>query len=993
LGVDQAAVARHVLASGRRLDVVVGPAGTGKTHTTAAIAAAWQTDVGPVLGLALSQNAARVLADASGNRAENIAKWLQENARGTPGWQVERGLLVIVDEAGMVPTAQLDQVVGTVVAAGGKVLLVGDPEQLAAPGAGGALRLVVAEVGAVHLDEVRRFGSLWEGPASLRLRAGDPDALVDYDRRARIIGGTVEEMQEAAYRGWLADSLSGKASLLMAGTNEQAAELVSRARVDLVRAGRVTEDGVVLADGNRAGVGDRIVTRSNDRRLGGPGGMVANRNEWTVEAVGVDGALKVHRRGDPGRAGLHELPAAYVAEHVQLAYASTVHAAQGRTVDTAHSVLTERSGRDGLYVGLTRGREGNWAYVVCERNPGPDEERVAGDPVATLARVLANDEPALAATQVLREEHDRVESLHTLYPQWTDTLDEHARTRWVAATVDTAGDTVGQRIVESPAWPTLVARLETIDAAGVDAEQAVAKAIGERELVGAIDPAAVVHWRLETAMRQVDQVDQADQAAGLPVAAAGLDRASFVEVTPDQAGAPEVQALVGYARQLAEQMDQRVEVLAERALADPPAWAVHLGPVPEDPAARLEWAERAGTVAAYQEITGADDENPVGPRPGPAQPDARARWEAARLALHGPPVAAPLIAEHDLQAVVDRAAQLTAESPDIVVDQLRQAHEEVRGAQTAAGLAELDGPAVLEHDPAGDVADALAEAARLEQQYQQRQDWLAEHGPDVGAGAPAAAELARRAAERDARPFADLNDDQLHMEISQADYGLAYCDRSLEQRTGVVADLEAEAVHLDAQAVEVEQTHPRFTQVQSDRRAENDAAARLADIEDRLGRGVLRGGPRAEERGRLQTEMHQLRSVHRDLAYRTDRAPLWDHRAEKAWAADKTTVEHLRGQAADRRDRAEAATASLPRLAESQATAVQRLDQLIDERGRRKDEPARPAPRVTSAFPDPINKALEPTARARDDSPTVDPSQPSPAQRDIVGRPGPHLGR
>ena len=79
------------------------------------------------------------------------------------------------------------------------------------------------------------------------------------------------------------------------------------------------------------------------------------------------------------------------------------YAAQGRTVDTAHSVLTERSGRDGLYVGLTRGRQGNWAYVVCERNPGPDEERVAGDPVATLARVLANDEPALAATQVLSD--------------------------------------------------------------------------------------------------------------------------------------------------------------------------------------------------------------------------------------------------------------------------------------------------------------------------------------------------------------------------------------------------------------------------------------------------------------------------------------------------------------------------------------------------------------------------------------------------------------
>ena len=116
LGADQESAARHVLGSGRRVDAVVGPAGTGKTHTTAAIAAAWEADGRPVLGLALSQNAAQVLAEASGNPAENIAKWLFENSRGTPGWQVIPGQLVIVDEAGMVPTGQLDQVTGRVIA-------------------------------------------------------------------------------------------------------------------------------------------------------------------------------------------------------------------------------------------------------------------------------------------------------------------------------------------------------------------------------------------------------------------------------------------------------------------------------------------------------------------------------------------------------------------------------------------------------------------------------------------------------------------------------------------------------------------------------------------------------------------------------------------------------------------------------------------------------------------------------------------------------------
>ena len=198
-------------------------------------------------------------------------------------------------------SGQLDQIAGRVIAGGGKVLLIGDPEQLAAPGAGGGMRLIVADVGAAHLDEVRRFNSPWEAGASLGLRDGNPDALIEYDRRARIVGGTVEQMQDAAYAAWLADTLGGRTSLVMADTNEQAAQLASRARVDLVRAGRVDHDGVRLADANRAGVGDRIVTRRNDRKIAENGTIVANRDEWTVEAVGADGSLTVRRHDEARR--------------------------------------------------------------------------------------------------------------------------------------------------------------------------------------------------------------------------------------------------------------------------------------------------------------------------------------------------------------------------------------------------------------------------------------------------------------------------------------------------------------------------------------------------------------------------------------------------------------------------------------------------------------------------------------------------------------------
>lgn len=149
----------------------------------------------------------------------------------------------------MVPTGQLDQVAGRVIA-------------------GGGMRLIVADVGAAHLDEVRRFGSPWEANASLGLRDGDPDALIEYDRRARIVGGTAEAMQDAAYAAWLADTLAGRTSLLMADTNEQAAQLANRARVDLVRAGRVDDDGAARRrEPGRCRRPDRDPTqRPEDRR-------------------------------------------------------------------------------------------------------------------------------------------------------------------------------------------------------------------------------------------------------------------------------------------------------------------------------------------------------------------------------------------------------------------------------------------------------------------------------------------------------------------------------------------------------------------------------------------------------------------------------------------------------------------------------------------------------------------------------------------------------
>jgi exodeoxyribonuclease V alpha subunit len=88
---------------------------------------------------------------------------------------------------------------------------------------------------------------------------------------------------------------------------------------------------------------------------------VTNRDAWTVAGVGVDGSLLV-----TGRAGGRTLPAAYVNDHVELAFATTAYGAQGETVDSAHLALGETTGAASAYVGMTRGRHRNVAHLVAE---------------------------------------------------------------------------------------------------------------------------------------------------------------------------------------------------------------------------------------------------------------------------------------------------------------------------------------------------------------------------------------------------------------------------------------------------------------------------------------------------------------------------------------------------------------------------------------------------------------------------------------------------
>jgi conjugative relaxase-like TrwC/TraI family protein len=686
---DQAQAAYGILTSGRAIDILVGAAGTGKTRTVAAVAGAWRhAGTGLVIGLATSTSAARALAAEGLAESHNLADFLGKikDSDLTRGHlPVRPGDLLVVDEASMVPTADLAAVEQIAARHGAKILLTGDTAQLSAPEAGGAMQLLAGEHGYYQLTAVRRFEHAWEADASLRLRDGDPGALAEYDRRGRILHGTREQMSDTAVSRWLADHLSGKESLLLAATNAQASELARRARDELASLGLVsTGDLCELADGNQAGPGDLIMARLNEHiHAGEPGRRLANRDVLRFEAwAGSNGqrvaVVRRHAGRDPatGRvswSASFELPAWYLQRHVQLAYAGNVHVAQSRTVATTHMIVDDTAGRESLYTGLSRGRERNTAYVISELDRAADlspEPRPApglADPaaggewqphrLAVLAGVLRREQGEQTATEAIRRELDRAGSLATLAPMWASLTRVHATRRYEDTIRSLLAPGEWQRFLDDPERGTLARLLRAAELAGHDTGEVIRHAAGMRDFTGARSIAAVLHGRIQ-------------QIVGTPEPAA----AGYLARTP-QVGDPVDRE---FALALARAMDARVTVLGNHAAMDRPAWALrYLGEVPSGPLARADWERRAGIAAAYREEAGyASDTDAIGPAPERASPELGASWHAAFTALRMPDLDREIRAAADGELLARRAAYArdVVWAPPYAASELRDAH-------------------------------------------------------------------------------------------------------------------------------------------------------------------------------------------------------------------------------------------------------------------------------------------------------------------------------
>lgn len=384
LSAEQKAVVRAVASTRDRVVCVIGPAGTGKTVAAHAVAAAYRAANVPVLGAAPSGIAAERLQDETGIASQTLHRLRASGARGE---DLPEGCVLIVDEAGMAETRVLAPALAAVERAGGKAVLIGDPRQLPAVGAGGLFAAIVERQGALELSENQRQQDAIEQRALRSVREGRArDYLAFADQRGRlIIAADPIEARSSLLGDWWQHARTDLAgNVMLAHRRNDVAELNALARALLESEGRLGRKRLEVG-GQDFRVGDRVVCRRNslslDLRNGTLGTIHAVEPARGTLILGTDRGTRV------------ELTRAYLeAGHVEHAYALTGHAAQGLTVDrafllgSAHGQLQEWG-----YVGLSRARTETRLYLAEETVSDPEthaHEIRDSDALSRLARAF-----------------------------------------------------------------------------------------------------------------------------------------------------------------------------------------------------------------------------------------------------------------------------------------------------------------------------------------------------------------------------------------------------------------------------------------------------------------------------------------------------------------------------------------------------------------------------------------------------------------------------
>ena len=640
---------------------------------------------------------------------------------------LHRDDVLVLDEASQLSTTDLAMIGEAARQAGARITATGDTAQLGAVEAGGMFRLLAREVPAAQLHEVRRFEASWERKASVRLRDGDLAAVAAYDRHGRIRGADAEAAYDRATSMWLADHLRGKDVLLLAGSNAEAAELSRRVQARLIQLGTVGPPQAALSDGNQAGVGDLVRARLN-AKIDAGGRRLANRDTLKITALRGPDAQVRRQRADGTWTEKFRVPRSYLAGNAELGYGGNVHVAQGRTVDTAHLLVTDSLSRQALYVGMTRGRESNTAHVVTGKTaPSGKKPYQQAAPESVLASVLQRDAGDLSATGQIRQAQEQAGGTGHLLHLWS------AATR--QALYPDIDERIKARLTQTEGWrydrehsrQVLQHKLRDAQLAGHDVGEIIDR-ITAAPMDGARSISSVLHDRLHRLQ--------------LPGHGHSV---TWAQRTPQNA--------LALAHELAAGLDHRRRELGEQALQNPEPWLTrHLGAPPgpdASPVLREDYAQRAGTAAAYREARGiTDPEQAVSLDPHP-EPELEAlRRDTVRaLEIAGEQAELRAMSRGELEGQVLQGERAQATAPRDVSSQLHLTWQADADAWQQAADAEAQHDQVRA-DNARWLATALAtQTSRLEAANARYEEWSVRTASTREMAGKAKAELQHRGQE------------------------------------------------------------------------------------------------------------------------------------------------------------------------------------------------------------------------------------------------------
>jgi len=479
------------------------------------------------------------------------------------------------------------------------------------------------------------------------------------------------------------------------------------------------------------------VARENDHQfVTDPGHTLANGDRFVVDAVTGEGLFVRRVLEDEQLADRPVLyPAAKLAT-TDLGYAVTGHTGQGGTVTRGEAVFRGGEPREWAYVVLTRGRERNTARVITRAraaDPGAgtradpelaradllrreraglpvgveQQEPDAREPVAVLADCLDREAGEDSATEYQRKSLVRADHLGLLHARWADQVRTADYDRYQRIVQDALPEEWRGQLSPQATW--LYRTMKAAELAGLDAAEVTQTAIRSRSLGGTRDVASVLDARMRAMVEPLVPLPLSPWTERVP------------EITD-----PERQE---YVWRLAEAMDVRTERIGEHAVRIQPEWALRaLGPVPEEPAERLDWQQRASAIGAYRELYGAGDQaDPIGPEPSGSSPEQRAAWHAGFAALtRTDTVDVRTLPEASLWHMRDTYKAETEWAPPHVGRQLRGVRLAAEDARQLAIRSQAEAQAEADPDTAERHSRMAASAEALQPAYRRIEASLAE---------------------------------------------------------------------------------------------------------------------------------------------------------------------------------------------------------------------------------------------------------------------------